>query len=156
MAAAWTDDFWLGAAKKSELRNRGPPRQTLRNGNIDPPAGRASRTQKTRVPGCARLCACFACGEPQRARVRESRGRPPKRARPKSEMRALRMRKSGGCVSAQIVRKSGGLASKIRFFRFFSGQSKILRCFQKFSRESGKSPEIVASRDIFSSKSREP
>jgi hypothetical protein len=31
--------------------------QTVRNlqNNIDPPAGRASRTQKTRVPGCARL-----------------------------------------------------------------------------------------------------
>jgi hypothetical protein len=28
----------------------------------------------------------------------------------------MRMRKSGGCVSAQIVRKSGGLASKIRNF----------------------------------------
>ena len=60
--------------------------------NIDPPAGRASRTQKTRVPGCARLCACFACGEPQRAREQ----------RPAAQTRRLRARAASAAEAGRV------------------------------------------------------
>ena len=58
------------------------------------------------------------------------------------------MRKSGVCVSAQIVRKSGGLVlysiEGKKFLSFFQPAKQN----DFFSGGSGKSPEIVASRDI--------